>query len=189
MALKAKRPRRSNKQKVWDFMRRNRVFRAGDVMMILDVDKTYLSNIFKVLELAGYLKLESGSETFNDRHYKLLKNTGIRSPVIDRDILKDQNTNEVFILDGEHPIQVADKLSLLRAMKHEQMTRSEILGIAGFDLYSIQSIRYMREFSDQKIMICQPVNMSRNGQAIYVIDIEKREALIQELEDKGKGNA
>jgi len=188
MALKKNRPRRSTKQKVWDFMRRNRAFRAGDVMMILDVDKHFLMPIFRAFELAGYLELESGSETFNDRHYKLLKNTGIRSPSVLKkpcDIVRDLNISEELILDGTHPVQIADKLRLLHAMKYDCMYRERIAVIADIHLYSAKTIRYLEEFTELGIMERKP-RSNCSDRRMFTIHHDKREALIRELEDKGR---
>jgi len=183
MGLVFKRVRRSKKQQIWEFMRRNRQFRVGDLMMILELKPQFLMNIIHSFELCGYLKLVSGSELFRDRIFLLKNDTGIRSPIINKETIKDQNIKEIFVLDGKHPLQVADKLSFLHVMEHEQMTRKEIADMAGFNVYSMQSIRYLREFSDQKIMICQSTDMSRDGQAIFTINKEKRDELIRTLEE------
>ncbi|MCK9372602.1 MAG: hypothetical protein M0P91_05350 [Sulfuricurvum sp.] len=167
-------------------MRRNRAFRVGDVMMILDVDKSFLMPIFRVLELAGYLELENGSETFGDRHYKLLKNTGIRSPSVLKkpcDIVRDENTGEEFILDGNHPVQIADKLKLLRAMKHDLMYRERIASIANIHLYSSKTIRYLEEFTELGIME-RITRSNSNDRRMFIVHHDKREALIKELEIK-----
>lgn len=169
-------------------MRRNRQFRAGDIMMILDVDSDFLMPIFRALELCGYLDLEEGSHTFKDRHYKLLKNTGIRSPSVLKkpcDIVKDENTCEEFILDGNHPVQIFDKLKLLDAMKSKDMCREDIAFVAGFHTYSSKTIRYLDEFTKAGIMI-QKNRKGGNGRRNYTIDQDKRKALIDKL--KGGGN-
>lgn len=183
MGLGFKRVRRSKKQQIWEFMRRNRQFRVGDLMMILEVKPQFLMNIIHSFELCGYVRLVTGSELFRDRIFLLKNDTGVRSPILNKEIIKDQNTKEVFVLDGKHPIQIADKLSFLYAMKHDQMTKKEIAHTAGFDAHSMQSIRYLREFSDQQIMICQPTHMSREGQTVFVINTEKRDDLIRTLEE------
>jgi len=187
MALKKNRPRRSTKQKVWTFMRRNRQFRVGDVMMILDVSKGFLMPIFRALELAGYLELETSSDNFNARHYKFKKDTGIRSPTVLKkpfDIVKDENTGDEIILDGNHPLQVADKLTLLHAMKHKQMFREQIAVVANIHQFSAKMIRYSLEFTEAGIMerISRPNNQ---GHRMFLIHQDKREALIRELESRG----
>lgn len=152
-------------------------------MMILDVDSDFLLPIFRALELAGYLELEEGSHTFKDRHYKLLKNTGVLSPTILKrpcDIVKDENTLEEFILDGSHPIQIADKLKLLNAMRSKEMSREDIAYVAGFHIYSAKSIRYLDEFYKEEIMI-KKYRKNGQGKRTYMIDHIKRMKLIEKL--------
>lgn len=181
MASKAKRPRRSNKQKVWDYMRRNRQFRAGDVMMILDVNSDFLLPIFRVLELVGYLELEHGSHTFKDRHYKLIKYTGIKSPSIIKkpcDIVRDENTGEEFILDGSHPIQLEDKIKLLRAMRKKEVTREAIAKNAGMNIYSAKVFRYIEEFIEAGII--ERYARVKNTR-IFSVNLEKRADMLHQL--------
>jgi hypothetical protein len=170
MAWERKKIRRSKKQQIWTFMRRNRVFRAGDLMMILEVDQGYLLPIFRALELCGYLSLESGTEVFKDRVYRLVCDTGVRSPSIlkkPHDTVKDLNTNEAFILNGNHPVQMADKLTLLYALKHETMFREQIAVVAKMHIYSARMSRTSR---------------SHEGRRLFNINMEKRDDLIRTLE-------
>jgi hypothetical protein len=183
MAWERKKIRRSKKQQIWTFMRRNRVFRAGDLMMILEVDQGYLLPIFRALELCGYLSLESGTEVFKDRVYRLVCDTGVRSPSIlkkPHDTVKDLNTNEAFILNGNHPVQMADKLTLLYALKHETMFREQIAVVAKMHIYSARMIRYLAEFNAMGIM--SRTSRSHEGRRLFNINMEKRDDLIRTLE-------
>ncbi len=150
-------------------------------MMILDVNNDFLLPIFRAMELAGYLELESGSQTFKDRHYKLVKNTGILSPYILKkpcDIIRDKNTGEEFVLDGSHPIQVADKIKLLRAMGKQEITRDLIAKNAGMNPYSAKVFRYLEEFTEIGIM---ERSMRINNTRIFNINLEKRANLLEQL--------
>ena len=184
MGLVCKRIRRSRKQLIWAFMRRNRVFRVGDLMMILEVDQGYLLPIFRALELCGYVSLESGVELFRDRIYRLSCDTGVRSPSIlkkPHDTVRDLNTGEEFILDGNHPLQITDKLTLLYALKHDTMFREQIAVIAKMHLYSARMIRYLAEFSAMGIM--SRTSRSHEGRRLFTINKEKRDDLIRTLEE------
>lgn len=187
MGLGFKRVRRSKKQQIWEFMRRNRQFRAGDLMMILDVDQDFLMPIWRALELCGYMQLEAGSETFRDRIYRLNKDTGVRSPVILKkpcDIVRDLNTGEEFVLDGNHPVQIADRLVLLHALKHKTMFREQIALIANMHLFSAKTIRYLSEFTEDGIMERLPRSPKiRDDRRSYAINKEKRDELIRTLEE------
>lgn len=187
MGLGFKRVRRSKKQQIWEFMRRNRQFRAGDLMMILDVDQDFLMPIWRALELCGYMQLEAGSETFRDRIYRLNKDTGVRSPVILKkpcDIVRDLNTGEEFVLDGNHPVQIADRLVLLHALKHKTMFREQIALIANMHLFSAKTIRYLSEFTEDGIMERLPRSPKiRDDRRSYAINKEKRDELIRTIEE------
>lgn len=163
-------------------MRRNRHFRAGDIMMILDVDRHFLMPIFRALELAGYIELESTpTEAFNDRNYKMLKNTGIRSPSILKkpcDIVRDENTGEEFILDGSHPVQIADKIKLLMAMRKKALTRERIAKNAGMHPFSSKVFRYLEEFTEAGIM--ERFGRVKNVR-FFCIDLEKRADMLETL--------
>lgn len=175
------------KQKVWDYIRRKGTFRVGDMMMVLDVDKEFLMPIFRALELAGYIELDTGSETFADRFYRLMKNTGRRSPIILKkpcDTVKDRNTNEEYVLDGNHPVQIADRLVLLHALKHKTMFREQIALIANMHLFSAKTIRYLNEFTEEGIMDRLPRSPKiREERRTYAINKEKRDRLIRTLEE------
>ncbi|MBN2895024.1 MAG: hypothetical protein JXK05_03910 [Campylobacterales bacterium] len=163
-------------------MRRNRQFRVGDIMMILEVDRHFLMPFFRALELSGYLELEkSATDEFKDRHYKLLRSTGIHSPVVLKkpcDIVRDENTAEEFVLDGTHPLQVTDKIRLLQAMYKNPMTRSQIAKSAGMHPYSAKIFRYLDEFVEAGVM----QRHERTGNArIYNIDRVKRLHMLRAL--------
>lgn len=165
-------------------MRRNRQFRAGDIMMILDVKRDFLMPIFRALELAGYLELQSGTELFRDRNYKFIKNTGIRSPSILKkpcDIVKDENTGELYVLDGNHPVQITDKLKLLEAMHKKNMLSEDIARKAGMHKYSVKSIRYLSEFIQYGIIERLMRTKENQKFSTYRINTVKRDEMIQKL--------
>lgn len=178
---------RTKKQVVWEYMRRKGCFRVGDMMLVLSTDKEFLLPIFRALELSGYLELENNSENFKDRQYRLLKNTGPKSPVILKkpcDIVRDKNTKKEFILDGTHPVQMEDKLTLLYAMKYKEMFREQISVIANIHLYSAKMIRYMDEFAECGIMERLPRSSKRReDRRVFKINMDKRDDLIRTLEE------
>jgi len=156
-------------------------------MMILDVSQDFLMPIFRALELCGYLQLKAGTDTFKDRMYRLNKDTGIRSPSVLKkpcDIVRDINTKEEFILDGTHPVQITDRLTLLYAMKYKEMFREQIAVVANIHLYSAKMIRYMDEFTECGIMERLPRSSKRrDDRRVFKIDMEKRDDLIRTLEE------
>lgn len=179
-----KRVRKSKKQQIWAFMRRNRQFRAGDLMMILDVTQGYLMPIFRALELCDYLHLEAGTEYFKERIYRLNLDTGVRSPVILKkpcDIVRDLNTGDEFILDGNHPVQISDKLRMLMAMRKKFMLSEEIAKGAGMHKYSVKAIRYTVEFVNNGVIERTVRSKAHKKFSTYKINPTKRDEMIRSL--------
>ncbi len=88
--------RKSKRQQAWEYMRRNRNFRVGDILLILDISEQMLGLMLRQLMQAGYLKKIKSERTFRDKQFKLLKNTGVICPVFmqGRKQLYDKNTDE-----------------------------------------------------------------------------------------------
>lgn len=177
----------TSKQKVWDYIRRKGVFDVEEMMMVLEVNRDFLMPIFRALELSGYIELESGSDEFVDRRYRLLKNTGPKSPIILKkpcDIVKDKNTKEEIILDGSYHVQINDRITLLKAMKYKVMFREQIAVIANIHPYSAKAFRYLNEFTECGIMVRMARSSKiREDRRTYEINMEKRDGLIRTLEE------
>lgn len=153
--------------------------------MILDVTQDFLMPIFRALELCDYLHLEAGSEHFRDRMYRLNKDTGVRSPIILKkpcDIVRDLNTGDEFVLDGNHPVQIHDKLRLIMALRSRVITREDIAKNAGIHQFSAKSIRYLNEFVELGIMQKMPRSHETDKKRGYKIDMEVRSGWIRHFE-------
>ena len=85
---------------LWNYMKRNRTFRFGDAMMILDLKKETLKTFVFALHKAGYLVWVDVKD-FKDRVFRLVKFTGIRCPMISVKEVFDYNTGEVFVVKGK----------------------------------------------------------------------------------------
>jgi DeoR/GlpR family transcriptional regulator of sugar metabolism len=66
--------------KAWNYMRRNRRFRIGDIMVITDISKSTLRRLLRKLIDNGQLTVAFPSRIFKDREYLLLNDTGVRCP-------------------------------------------------------------------------------------------------------------
>jgi len=77
--------RKSERQYVWEYMRRNRLFKVEDLLPITEMGVESLRRYFGQLERAGYIRARKiGGKVpkrFTDRSYGLVKNTGILCPV------------------------------------------------------------------------------------------------------------
>lgn len=59
-------------QKILNYMRRNRNFRVGDVMVITDVSPSTLRRLLCTLSEGGHLRITKPSPRFREREYLLL---------------------------------------------------------------------------------------------------------------------
>ncbi len=131
------RRKRSNKQKAWEYMRRNKTFRVGDIMMLLGVSQTYMKTMCWALEHAGYLKLVADEGRYPDRVYRLVRDTGVKSPSVINGEVYDYNTREFFDAPKREkrpprPSMAPRALiAMLGAMTSPEMTKEEICMRAG----------------------------------------------------------
>jgi len=86
----------SYNQKVWNYMRRNRTFRIIDVMIITGISYETLKNIIWNLRAVGYIKDIERVKPYRNSILTLIKNTGAKAPRINKRIVRDRNTKEVF---------------------------------------------------------------------------------------------
>ncbi len=70
----------------WQYMRRNRTFRVGDVMSITEIKVMNIKGFLYLLEKNGYIKRANKTRTFIDRIYVLLKDSGVLSPTFNKEI-------------------------------------------------------------------------------------------------------
>lgn len=93
---------KTNRQKTWNYMRRNKVFRIGDILTVLEVSEEGLKELIRQLNHVGYIKIVSKAKKFRDRKYKLIKNTGVQCPmVVHKKKLYDRNTEQFYPLGGQ----------------------------------------------------------------------------------------
>lgn len=85
------------RQKMWNYLRRNRNFRFGDVMIICDIGFLYLKHVLKSLERSGYVKIVEKTKPYSNRRYTLVKNTGALAPSITKHGIYDHNTGDEFV--------------------------------------------------------------------------------------------
>ncbi len=86
----------SYNQKVWNYMRRNRTFRITDVMIITGISYESLKNIIWNLKAVKYLKEIERVTPYRNSTFTFIKNTGAKAPRINKRIVRDRNTKEMF---------------------------------------------------------------------------------------------
>ena len=96
--------KKSNRQKAWDYMRRNRCFRIGDILVVLEISEGSLKSLVRQLSQAQYLVKSKSVQKFKDKEFRLVKNTGVVCPsvITGTKFLYDSNTfKKVFMGKGD----------------------------------------------------------------------------------------
>ena len=138
----------SQKQKVWNYIRRNPIFRVGDVMLALDAEKPFLKQMFWYLTECGYIRLDDDRVSYEDRVYTLIKNTGIKAPSMISNKLYDYNTGKEYEIYTRTP-QDTETLILL-AIAPEGSKCKEILEATGIPKPTL--IRYLKKLLEKKLI-------------------------------------
>ena len=68
------------KQKVWEYIRRNKRFRVGDLIIIFDLKLSYAKWLIWNFSKAGVIELIQDNKRFTERFYRLKQDTGIKAP-------------------------------------------------------------------------------------------------------------
>ncbi len=128
MKSRVEKRRKSNKQYIWEYMRRNRIVKVEDILTIFDLKRDSLRIFFNQLERAGYIKVRKiNGKTpfrFEDRAYVLVKNSGILVPryVKKKRALWDPNLRE---FNPKIPLKVDKEWSF----KELQYAKSRVVKI------------------------------------------------------------
>ncbi len=107
-------------------MRRNRTFRVGDVMAVLDLTLGFCKQTLWYFEQAKYLKLESNIGKYRDRVYTLIKNTGAKNPSIVNGIVYDYNNKESINIGKKTD---AIRETIKEIFKDKEIKHEDILGL------------------------------------------------------------
>lgn len=75
-----KKRRKGDRQKVWEFMRRNKIFSVQDIMIIFGIKENTLRVYIKQLTFFGYLQKVNTKGSFLNQSYRLIKNSGVLAP-------------------------------------------------------------------------------------------------------------
>ncbi|MDD3465994.1 MAG: ArsR family transcriptional regulator [Campylobacterales bacterium] len=86
----------SKKNQMWGYMRRNRSFRVGDVMSILDLSLAFCKQTLWYLSETGYVRLENDVKTYKDRIYTLVNDTGVKCPSMIDNKVYDYNIDKEY---------------------------------------------------------------------------------------------
>lgn len=165
------------RQKVWNYMRRNRVFMISDVMAITGANYKNIQKMFKIYEYAGYVKIIKRQKPFSSTQLKLIKCTGVKAPAYDnkRDVLFDYNTNEEISIKTKSAIQ-----KVLDCLDKGMVTKEEVAKQAGISLMTAK--KCYQELKDKNIMtLIKPIRRNQFGYRFFKVDIGKAKALKEKL--------
>jgi predicted transcriptional regulator len=186
-------------QSVWNYMRRNRNFRIGDLLMICGIKHSYLQRYVRFLELAEYVKRTSGSKPYSNREYLLLKNTGPFAPSMNQYGLYDFNKKEAIqIINNEKKRkQFAPEviIKVLKSIDYDETTKDNLILKANIPARSL--IKWWDRLQKFGVILSPiPVNNShkkrwpsdkvakfkRDGaKLIYKVDKKRSQFILEEL--------
>ena len=72
----------SDKQKIWEYIRRQGSFRVGDMLMIFSIKEDYARRILSWLERTGYIRLEVEAVALRHRIYRRVAKMPAIAPTI-----------------------------------------------------------------------------------------------------------
>jgi len=169
--------RQTKKEKVWKYIRRNKLFRIGDVMVVLGLTQSYIKPVLWHLEMAGYIRLEEmKSKDYKDREYTMIKDTGVICPSMTNGNIYDHNTHES--IDVDDALWIAEKQKLLSAMTENQMIKKEIVESVGMNIHAAIVVRCFKDFKVFGVTADGP--RQRQTRTLY-INKEKRDDFIAAL--------
>jgi len=171
----------NNLQSLWEYIRRKQMFRLGDAAMVVNLKPNTLNPYLLRLENTGYLRLITPPKPTNDRHYILIKDTGLQAPTANNGFLYDYNTKEELRIPRREEVF---ELELLRAMSHEALTTKVKI---------LKNLHIIRPEKAKVVLFSQFVKagyMTRispfkriDGELAFSIDIEKVKEKITNIEE------
>ncbi len=103
--------RKNDRQYIWEYMRRNRIFAVEELLPLVEMSVANMMLFFGQLERAGYIAVriplgkKSKPKKFTSRAYVFKKNTGVLVPVwiAKQNRLYDRNMREVQVSNFTMP--------------------------------------------------------------------------------------
>ncbi len=145
----------TKKQQMWGYMRRNRSFRVGDVMAVLELSMSFCKQTLWYLSECGYVRLENDAKRYEDRIYTLVNDTGVKAPSMIDNKLYDYNTGKEYEVKRTvtDPITIAPQI--LETLKSGAKSQAEIARELGISTSAINR-------NIQKLISSGVVHQSKN---------------------------
>ena len=182
------------RQKVWNFMRRNRVLMVSDVMAITGANYKYLKEMIQTFERGGYIKVIKRGKTFSSMQLKLLKYTGVKVPAYDKslNVIYDYNTKEEIDVSK---VLIIEKV--LEVLTEPLMSKQDIARNMNKTTDTLKN-QYAELVSYGVLIRTNPLEYNDNGEMLFSINLrivkEKKEQFKEErklrlIERKNKNKA
>lgn len=161
------------RQKVWNYMRRNRIFTLGELIAIIGSSYKNLREMLKVYEHTGYVKIISKEKPMTSTRYKLIKYTGVRVPIYNKEtkVLNDTNIGKEIKVRPLHSLE-----KILDCLNKELMTKQEInkqVDLSSSTIVNCYAI--LKELSIMQRVI--PTRVDRLDHKLFTIDLNLVENL------------
>ncbi len=168
------------RQKVWNYMRRNRIFIIADVMAITGANYKNLREMFKVYEHAGYIKVVRKGKPFTSTQLKLIKCTGVKVPT------HDKNTNTLFDYNIEEEIKIVVPSAyekVLSCLNKSLISKEEINKQS--DLSEATTQKSYVKLKELQIMTrVIPTRRNTFGYRLFNVDIQKAQKLLEHIREE-----
>lgn len=168
------------RQKVWNYMRRNRIFVIADVMAITGANYKNLREMFKVYEHAGYIKVVRKGKPFTSTQLKLIKCTGVKVPTYDKD------TNTLFDYNTKEEIKIVAPSAyekVLSCLNKSLISKEEINKQSDLSVATTQ--KAYAKLKELKILIrVIPTRRNTFGHRLFNVDVQKAQKLLENIRDE-----
>lgn len=188
------------RQTVWNYIRRNPIFRAGEIMMVCEISYSYFVSYLRFLEKAKYVKIVSiKTKIFSAREYKLIKNTGPIAPLASKNTLFDYNTKEEFNFSNpdekSRKIEIPTTLmNILKNVNLDEITKDEILEKANITAAALAKywVRLQKmgvvlgliEINKQHPTLYYNMKYKkRNKKFVYAYDLKRAKVVMKAIEN------
>jgi predicted transcriptional regulator len=194
----------SSKERVWRYIRRNKLFSFIDAKIVCGVNDGTLKAILWHLEKAGYIKIKGDRNPLVKRVYVHNRGAkfGIKSPSLVNGIVYDINTGKQYNIKPSKKEQVEKEpfvpnilMKLLEAIDSEFMSKEEIALKGGVSFAC--SKKYWRRLEDSLVLRAALNGQQRttndtkflrkDGKKLFICDFKKVEDVKQYLKS-GKYN-
>jgi len=188
------------RQTVWNYIRRNPIFRTGEIMMVCEISYSYLVTYLRYLEKSKYVIVVSKKrKIFSMREYRLIKNTGPIAPLCGDNLLYDYNTKEEFNFTtpgiNQRKIEIPETLmKVLKSIDCDEITKEEIIlksnitaaALARFwiRLQKIGVICGLIEINKQHPTLYYNMKYKKKGKYfVYKYDLERAKVVMTAIEN------